>query len=294
MMTESGPGRASPNSIVDTDPSDTPAKVVAFLFGAAVYGGVWIILIYILCFVGNFFDPLFGTRWDAVLPLKSIDSGEVGPFWQSFWINLGLVAILGLQHSIMPRPWFKTWLTRLVPPHMERGVYIIFATAALSFLIWQYRPIPQVIWHVDNPTLRIVLYVIQVCGWLLVLLATFQVGHWKIFGVTQTLDFIRDRPYIKQTYPRLQPEFYEVGWPISRKGVWYFARHPDFFGFITAFWVTPTMTMGHLIFAVGLTTYIMFGIFFLETNLKQLYGKPFEEYVRTRSKIIPWFVRKPG
>lgn len=280
---------------VDVDPSDTGSKVFAFLFGAAVYIIVWMILIYIVCFVGNYFEPLKGTKWAEVLPLKSIDTGVVEPFWRSFWIDAGLVAILGLQHSIMPRPWFKALITKVVPPHMERGVYILFATSALSLLIWQWRPILEPIWQVDkdNHVLRLVLDAVQICGWLTVLLATAQVGHWKIFGVTQTLDYIRDKPYTRQTYSRLPPEFFAVGWPISEKGVWYFARHPDFFGFCVAFWVTPTMTQGHLIFAAGLTIYIMFGIFFLETNLKQLYGKPYEEYVRVRSKIIPWFVKQP-
>lgn len=278
---------------VDVDPSDSGPKVIAFLFGAAVYIAVWCILIYVLCFVGNFFTPLLGTKWASVLPLKSIDMGVQEPFWRSFWIDIGLVAILGLQHSIMPRPWYKAWITRFVPPHMERGVYIIFATCALSLLMWQWRPLPQTIWHVDNWILAAILDVIQVCGWLTVLLATVQVGHWKIFGITQTLDYIRDKPYTRYTYTRLPPEFFAVGWPITDKGLWYFARHPDFFGFCVAFWVTPSMTYGHLIFAAGLTTYIMIGIFFLETNLTQLYGTSYAEYVKIRSKIVPWFVGTP-
>jgi protein-S-isoprenylcysteine O-methyltransferase Ste14 len=251
---------------VDVDPSDSGSKVIAFLFGAAVYIAVWCILIYVLCFVGNFFTPLLGTKWAAVLPLKSIDMGVQEPFWRSFWIDIGLVAILGLQHSIMPRPWYKAWITRFVPPHMERGVYIIFATCALSLLMWQWQPLPQTIWHVDNWILAAILDVIQVCGWLTVLLATVQVGHWKIFGITQTLDYIRDKPYTRYTYTRLPPEFFAV---------------------------TPSMTYGHLIFAAGLTTYIMIGIFFLETNLTQLYGTSYAEYVKIRSKIIPWFVGTP-
>ena len=172
----------------------------------------------------------------------------------------------------MPRPWWKEWLTRLVPPHMERSVYIIFAISALSLLMWQWRPLTGVVWNIETPWLRALLTAIQVGGWITVLVATFQVGHWKIFGVTQTLDYIRDKPYTKRTYSRLPPEFFAVGWPFSDKGLWYFARHPDFFGFCVAFWVTPTMTYGHLIFALGLTTYIMFGIFFLETNFVELYG----------------------
>jgi protein-S-isoprenylcysteine O-methyltransferase Ste14 len=276
---------------VDEDRSDTPDKVFALLFGAAVYLAVWVILIYILFFVGNFFDPILHTKWGDVLPLKSIDMGTVGPVWQSVLIDIGLVVILGLQHSIMPRPWFKATITKVVPPHLERDVYIIFAICALSLLIWQWRPLPEPIWDVKNPIIRTILNIIQICGWLTVLLATIQVGHWKIFGVTQVLDYVRDKPYTRRTRVHLSPQFFAVGWPISASGLWYFARHPDFFGFITAFWVTPTMTYGHLIFAVGLTTYIMVGIYFLENNLTELYGSSYAAYVRVRSKIIPWFVR---
>jgi protein-S-isoprenylcysteine O-methyltransferase Ste14 len=286
------PAAGVPN--VNVDPSDSGSKVFAFLFGAAVYIAVWIILIYVVCFVGNFFDPVLGTRWASVLPLKSIDMGVQEPFWRSLWIDIGLVAILGLQHSIMPRPWFKAWITRFVPPHLERGVYIIFAICALSLLMWQWRPLPQTIWSIENPALQLILNIVQIGGWITVLVATIQVGHWKIFGVTQVLDFIRDKPYMRYTYSRLPPEFFAIGWPFTDKGLWYFARHPDFFGFCVGFWVTPMMTYGHLIFAGGLTIYIMFGIFFLERNLTQLYGTSYAEYVKIRSKIIPWFVSEPA
>ncbi|MGH6919525.1 MAG: hypothetical protein ACREJ0_17680 [Geminicoccaceae bacterium] len=282
------PGMSSATS----DPSDTPGRVFAFLFGAFVYIGVWVILIYIVCFVGNFFGPVLESEWADVLPLKSIDMGVEEPFWTALSVNVLLLVILGAQHSIMPRPWFKQKITKVVPIHLERSTYIIFAIGALSLLIWQWRPMTQAVWHVDYSPLRWILNIIQVGGWLTVLVATFQVGHWKIFGVTQVLDYIRDKEYTRQHYVRLSPEFFEVGWPVTDRGLWYFARHPDFFGFCVAFWVTPTMTVGHLVFAIGLTIYIMIGIFFLETNLKELYGTVYEEYVRVRSKIIPWFVRQ--
>jgi protein-S-isoprenylcysteine O-methyltransferase Ste14 len=275
-----------------SNPSDTPPKILTFLFAAAVYIFVWIILIYIVCFVGNFFSLLAGSPWEQVLPLKSIDTGPQEALGTALTIDIALILILGLQHSIMPRPWFKRMITKIVPMHLERGVYIIFAICALSLLMWQWRPLPQIIWNIENSALRVLLTIIQVGGWATVLVATFQVGHWKIFGVTQALDYIRDKPYTKGTYSRLPNEFFEVGWPVTDKGLWYFARHPDFFGFCVAFWVTPTMTLGHLVFAVGLTIYIMFGIFFLETNLIELYGKGYEAYVRARSKIIPWSVKE--
>jgi methanethiol S-methyltransferase len=269
-------------------------KIFALFYGALVYVGVWCILLYIVGFVGNFFGPLLGTKLALVIPFKSIDMGIEEPLWKAVLVDVALVGILGLQHSIMPRPWFKAWITRFVPKHLERGTYIIFAICALSLLIWQWRPITIALWNVENPVLRVVLQLISVGGWITVLVATFQVGHWKIFGVTQMLDYIQDKPYTHENYATPSPEFYRVGWPITRYGLWYYARHPDFLGFCTAFWVTPTMTIGHLIFALGLTVYIMFGIYFLERNLSDLYGEPYREYVRTRSKIIPWSVKEPG
>ena len=269
-------------------------KIFALFYGALVYVGVWCILLYIVGFVGNFFDPVLRSKLAMVIPIKSIDMGIQEPVWKAVLIDVALVGILGLQHSIMPRPWFKAWITRFVPKHLERSTYIIFAICALSLLIWQWRPITVTIWNVDNPVLRVVLQLISVGGWITVLIATFQVGHWKIFGVTQVLDYIQDKPYTSEDHHAPPPEFYRVGWPITRYGLWYCARHPDFFGFCTAFWVTPTMTVGHLIFALGLTIYIMFGIYFLERNLSDLYGEPYREYVRTRSKLIPWFVKEPG
>jgi protein-S-isoprenylcysteine O-methyltransferase Ste14 len=133
------------------------------------------------------------------------------------------------------------------------------------------------------------LSLIQFGGWITVLVATFQVGHWGIFGVAQVMDFIQDRPYTFNTSSTLSADYYKSGWPVAYQGIWRYARHPDFFGFIVAFWATPTMTVGHLMFAAGLTTYIMIGIFLLELNFKELYGRVYENYVATRSKVIPWF-----
>ena len=285
-----GQPAAAPQAAVPPSPSDSAANVFTLLFAAAIYLAVWIILIYIICFVGNYFHLLFSPRWQALLPLKTIDSGIAEPAGKALFIDILLIVILGLQHSIMPRPWFKELITKIVPPHLERDTYIIFAMAALWLLMWQWRPLPEPIWQVSSPVWRKILDLIQLGGWLTVLIATIQVGHWKIFGVTQALDYLQGRPYTKVHGHRLPDEFFKVGWPVSDKGLWNFARHPDFFGFCTAFWVTPTMTVGHLVFAIGLTIYIMFGIFFLETNLSQLYGGWYDQYVQIRSKIIPWLV----
>ena len=270
------------------------AKIVAFFYGAAVYIGVWAILLYVVGFFGNFFGPLINSEWGDVLPLKSIDMGQEEPFLTAFIINLLLIAVLGLQHSVMPRKFFKRAITRIVPVHLERSTYIIFAIAALSLLMWQWRPMPAVVWHVETEWLRWALNGLAIAGWITVLVATFQVGHWGIFGVAQVVDFIEDKPYSFDKSHNLSDEFFKAGWPVAYKRLWRYSRHPDFFGFIVAFWATPTMTVGHLMLALGLTTYIMIGVFLLERNFKELYGRVYENYVATRSKLIPWFAPEAG
>jgi len=271
--------------------SDSRDNVFTFLFSAAVYFAAWVMLIYILCFVANYFDLMLSHKWTRVLPLKSIDTGVVGSGGKAAVIDIVLIVIFGLQHSIMARPWFKNFITRKVPPHLERSTYIVFAICALLLLIWQWRPIPHHVWNVEHATLRGILYAIQFAGWVTILVATFQAGHWRIFGVTQALDYIRRKPDAESEFVSSLPnEFFKTGWPITDKGLWYFTRHPDFFGLCVVFWVTPTMTVGHLLFAAGLTIYIVIGIFLRESNLKELYGPAYQQYVRTRSKIIPWWV----
>jgi methanethiol S-methyltransferase len=266
------------------------SKVFALLYGAYVYLGVWGILLYTVGFVGNYFGPLQHTELADLIPFKSIDMGKQEPPWTAFTINLALLVVLGLQHSGMARPSFKNWWTRVVPKHLERSTYVIVAIIALSLLIWQWRPMPEVIWHGGNPTLRLTLDLISLAGWCTVLWATILVGHWKIFGVAQVMDYIQDREYTKA--PCTNPQYYKVGWPFSKSGLWRYARHPDFFGFLVAFWVTPTMTVGHLMYAAGLTIYILIGIYFLERNLKVVWGADYVHYAQTRSKIIPWFVKR--
>lgn len=266
-------------------------KVFAFLYGSFIYIiGVWGILLYTIGFVGNYFGPIMRTPFGAIFPWKSIDMGRPTPFWTALAIDIGLLLILAVQHSGMARPTFKNWWTRTVPKHLERSTYIVVAILALALLQGLWRPIPDVLWHVDDYWLRRLLQLISFGGWVTVLVATIQVGHWKIFGVDQVIDFIAGHKYTET--PEADPEYYKVGWPITEKGLWRYARHPDFLGFIIAFWVTPTMTVGHAVFAAGLTIYIMIGIFFLERNMIKLWGPDYAEYVRTRSKIIPWFVRR--
>jgi len=273
-------------------PHSNPNKVFAFLYGAAVYLSVWLILLYVVGFVGNHFGPLIGSEWGDVLPFRSIDQGPEIGFLAAFMINLGLIGMFGLQHSLMPRKVFKAFITRLVPVHLERSTYIVFAIFALSLLMWLWRPIPTVVWHVETEWLRWFIEAVQIGGWLLVLVATFQVGHWGIFGIAQVMDYIQDKPYTYDKPHALSRDYFKSGWPVAYRGVWSTSRHPDFLGFLIAFWAAPTMTVGHLMFAAGLTVYIIIGIFLLERNFKELYGREYEIYAATRNRLIPWFPQR--
>lgn len=264
------------------------SKIFTLLFCSIVYIFVYVLLFYIIGFLQNLFPIVLGSEWDDVLPLRSIDSGEESPFLTAFVVNLLLILLLGVQHSLMPRKFFKSFITRFVPVYLERSVYIVFAIAAFSVLMWQWRPMPSVIWNVENETLRWVVHGVAFAGWLTVFVATFQVGHWKIFGIAQAIDYIEEKPYTFDKPHALSREYYETGWPMSDYGLWRLSRHPDFFGFIVAFWATPTMTVGHLMFAVGMTTYIFIGIFLLERNFKELYHPRYGRYIEGRSLVVPW------
>jgi len=214
--------------------------------------------------------------------------GREESFTIAFTINTLLIVVLGLQHSIMPRRFYKRFITRIIPVHLERSTYIVCAIAALSLLMWQWRPIEGTVWRIDDPTVAWVVNAIGIGGWIVVLVATFQVGHWGIFGVAQALDYIQDKPYSFDKSPCLSPEFFKAGWPVAYGRLWNLSRHPDFFGFLVAFWFTSHMTVGHLMFAIGMTIYIMIGIFLLERNFVETYGRDYELYIANRSKIIPW------
>lgn len=279
----------SDNENFDVTPHSNASKIIAFLYSSIVYLGVWVLLIYVVGFVGNYFGPALETEWRDVLPLKSIDMGKAEPFVIAFLINTGLMIMLGLQHSIMPRKFYKRFITRFIPVHLERSTYIVCAIAAFSLLMWQWRPIEGTVWRIDDPIIGAIINAIGLAGWLIVLIATFQVGHWGIFGVAQSLDYIQDKPYTFDKSPCLSQAYFKSGWPVAYTRLWNLSRHPDFLGFIVAFWFTSHMTVGHLMFAIGLTLYIMIGIFLLERNFVEVYGRNYELYIAGRSKILPWF-----
>jgi methanethiol S-methyltransferase len=189
-------------------------------------------------------------------------------------VNLLLMVLFALQHSVMARQRFKAWWTQFVPKSVERSTYVLLTSLVLALLIWQWRPIPTVIWHTENPTIALALLGVSLLGWVIVLTSTFLINHFEPFGLHQVANNLADRPMPV-------PKFYT---PLFYR----FVRHPLYFGLIMAFWVTPTMTLGHMYFAAVLTAYIFLGILLEERDLGALFGDDYRRYKERVSMIIPW------
>lgn len=240
--------------------------IIAALYGLGVYAIFLCTFLYAIAFVGN-------------LPIqKTIDSGEATPWGLALLINAGVLAVFALQHSVMARPAFKRWWTRVVPCVIERSTYVLFASAALVLLFWQWRPLPEVLWAVQDPIIAHLLQGLFWLGWLVVLVSTFLINHFELFGLHQVWAFVRGR-----TLPA----------PVFRAPSLYrYVRHPIYLGFILAFWSTPTMTAGHLLFAVATTGYILLGIWFEERDLVAQFGERYRAYREQVGMLWPKVSRR--
>jgi methanethiol S-methyltransferase len=240
----------------------TIGKAAAFVFGLAAYLVFFVTFLYAIGFVGGLVVP------------KTVDSGAVVPPVDAAMINLLLMAMFAVQHSVMARRQFKQWLTRYVPQPVERSVYVLFASLALILLFWQWRPIPAVVWQIADPQIAIAVMALSFFGWLLVLTSTFLINHFELFGLSQVVNNVIGRT---MPAPRFKtPAFYK------------FVRHPIYLGFIIAFWAAPTMTVGHLLFAAVTTAYIFLGIFLEERDLVELFGDDYRRYKQRVWMLIPW------
>jgi protein-S-isoprenylcysteine O-methyltransferase Ste14 len=229
----------------------------SLLYGVAVYVLFLCTFSYAIAFVGNLYVP------------KSIDSGAVAPLAEALLVNLILLGIFAVQHSVMARRAFKRWWTRIVPPAVERSTYVLAATLALALLLWQWRPIAEpVLWRIESGTAVQAIWIVFWLGWGTLLVSTFLINHFELFGLRQVFAQMLGREIPD---PKFRTPF-----------IYRFVRHPIYLGFVLAFWATPVMTAGHLLFAVGATGYILVGIWFEERDLIAQFG---EQYRRYRSQV---------
>jgi protein-S-isoprenylcysteine O-methyltransferase Ste14 len=237
-------------------------KVIAFLYGMMSY----------LVFFGTILYAI-GFVMGLVVP-KSIDTGTNTPVIEAVVVNLLLLALFAVQHSVMARQRFKAWWTQYVPKPVERSTYVLLASLCLLLLFWQWRPMPAIVWQVEDPHVAVTVAMISFAGWVIVFTSTFMINHFELFGLSQVTNHLTDRP-------APEARFYT---PLLYK----FVRHPIYLGFIIAFWAAPVMTVGHLLFAAVTTIYILLGIYLEEKDLIEMFGDQYREYRRRVSMLIPW------
>jgi protein-S-isoprenylcysteine O-methyltransferase Ste14 len=236
-------------------------------FAALLYG-----LVSYAIFVASFLYAL-GFVEGLVVP-KTIDTGARAPFIEALVVNLLLMSLFAIQHSVMARPQFKRWWTKWVPKSIERSTYVLLASLALALLCWQWRPMPAPIWSVDHPDIAMGLISLSLVGWIIVLTSTFRINHFELFGLHQVASNLTGRPVPEVRFRT--PLYYQ------------FVRHPIYLGFIIAFWATPTMTVGHLLFAAVTTAYIIVGILLEERDLIDVFGDDYRHYRARVSMLVPW------
>lgn len=230
-------------------------RILAFAYGVVCYAIFFTTFLYALGFVGDFLVP------------KTMDGAPTLPFWQALAIDLGLLGLFAVQHSVMARPAFKRWWTRFVPTPVERSTYVLFSSLALILLFALWQPLGGVIWSVEHPAGRAALYAAFAFGWGLVLVSTFLINHFDLFGLRQVWLYLRGKEYTELRF--------------VTPGPYRYVRHPLYLGWLFAFWATPTMTATHLLFAVMTTGYILVAIRFEERDLENALG----DYASYRKRV---------
>ena len=244
------------------------ARILFFAYGCFAYLLFLATFLYAIAFVGGFGVPVI------------LDGPLTMPFLTALLIDIVLLSVFAVQHSVMARPWFKRWWTQIVPWSIERSTYVLFASLALDLLFWQWRPLGGVVWSIDSPMLRSMIWALFAYGWLQVLVMTFYIDHFDLFGLRQVWLHLRGRQYTRVAFAT----------PVPYRLV----RHPLYLGFVLAFWAAPTMSITRLVFAAVTTAYILVAIQFEENDLAHEHGAAYDEYRRRTPMLFPWIARRPS
>jgi len=241
-------------------------RILVFGYGVVVYAIFLATLLYAVGFIGNLMVP------------KSIDAGKEGPFAEALLIDLVLLAVFALQHSGMARQSVKNVITKIIPQPMERSTYVLFSSLALLLIFWQWRPIGGIIWEVESQLGQILMDVGYAAGWVLVLLTTFVIDHFDLFGLRQVYLYLRRKPYRKPSF--------------VTPGPYRHIRHPLYLGWLCIFWATPMMTSAHFVFAVATTVYVLIAIQLEEKDLLQTHGRVYRNYRQRVPMLLPFGKKK--
>jgi methanethiol S-methyltransferase len=240
-------------------------KSLYLLYGVVCYLAFFGTILYAIGFVGNLFVP------------KTIDGDPQTSLMVAILIDTSLLLLFALQHSIMARPTFKRWWTRIIPEALERSTFVLLSSLCLILLMWKWQPLGGIVWSVENDVAKTILLIAYLSGWGIVFISTFLINHFDLFGLRQTWMYFRGKPYTQLVF-RL-PGFYKI------------VRHPLYVGFLVAFWSASTMTFTHLLFAILTTGYILVAIRFEEKDLIKQFGEKYIDYKKVAPMLLP-FIRK--
>lgn len=236
-------------------------RVIGFAYGVACYAIFFLTFLYLIAFVAGFMVP------------KGIDDGVPMATGVAVLINLCLIALFGMQHSVMARPAFKKRLAAFLPESVERSTFVLASSLVLIVLYWQWRPLPQVVWSVESSVGQTILWGLFLAGFGIVLLATFIIDHFDLFGLRQVWLGLFGKTY---RHPSFRVTY-----------LYKFIRHPIYLGFLLGFWCTPLMTLGHLLFALGMSVYLLIGVHFEERDLEMFLGEEYRRYKQRVPMLIP-------